>query len=356
MSAHTSSYQRMLNLLGNPRFIALLAVLLVLVALVAFLRQPLLPFFIAVVLAYFLDGGVRRVQRWRDSRALAVGGVYAVFLVCYVLALLGPVQLAVKQALQLVKNFPAMAGRLQALALEMWALVEGFLPVDQQERLSGLLSEKTQQVSGWLLARSLATIPEATTWVIYLFLIPMLVFFFLKDKAVFLRGISRLLPRDRELLAGIWEEVEQKIANYVRGKVWEIFIVGTVSTVVFFVLGFRYPAMMGLFSGLSVLIPFVGAIGLAVPLFVLGYVQWGMEAPLAWLMTAYVVIQVLDGNVLAPLIFSEAVKLHPVYILLGVAVFGSLWGFWGVFFAIPLATVATAILNALLELNEQQPA
>jgi putative permease len=78
-----------------------------------------------------------------------------------------------------------------------------------------------------------------------------------------------------------------------------------------------------------------------------------MGPDLAWLMGAYVVIQVLDGNVLAPLIFSEAVQLHPVFILLGVVVFGSLFGFWGVFFAIPLATLAKATVNALLELYDQ---
>jgi putative permease len=147
--------------------------------------------------------------------------------------------------------------------------------------------------------------------------------------------------------------VEVKIGNYVRGKVWELLIVGSVTAGVFFLLGFAYAAIMGLFAGLSVLIPFVGAIGVAVPVLVLGYVQWGATADLAWLIGAYVAIQVVDGNILAPLIFSEAVKLHPIYILLGVVVFGSLFGFWGVFFAIPLATVAAATCNALLEMYDR---
>ncbi|MCZ6474207.1 MAG: AI-2E family transporter [SAR324 cluster bacterium] len=354
MSKDSSSYQRALNLLANPRFVTLAGVILAVVLLIAFLGGPLLPFFVALILAYLLDGGVKRILRWRDSRALAVGAVYVLFLVAYLLALIGPVQLALRQALRLVRNFPEVGERLRALALEARGMLEGFLPLDQQERLIGVLGEQMQGAGQWLISFVVSAVPEATAWSVYLFLIPLLVFFFLKDKAVLLRSFARLIPKDRELVARVWAEVEEKISNYVRGKVWEIIIVGSVSTLVFFLLGFEYPSMMGLFSGLSVLIPFVGAIGLALPLFVLGYVQWGMGDQLAWLMGAYVIIQLLDGNLLAPLIFSEAVKLHPVFILLGVIIFGSLWGFWGVFFAIPLATVAKAVISALLELNEQQ--
>ena len=61
---------------------------------------------------------------------------------------------------------------------------------------------------------------------------------------------------------------------------------------------------------------------------------------------AYAVIQALDGNVLVPLLFSEVVNLHPVVIILAILLFGGLWGFWGIFFAIPLATLFKAVLNA----------
>ncbi len=82
--------------------------------------------------------------------------------------------------------------------------------------------------------------------------------------------------------------------------------------------------------------------------------QWGMTWDLGWLLIAYSVIQFLDGNVLVPLIFSETVKLHPIVILLAVFIFGSLWGFWGVVLAIPLATFAKALLHAVLEFRERQ--
>jgi len=63
-------------------------------------------------------------------------------------------------------------------------------------------------------------------------------------------------------------------------------------------------------------------------------------------MGIYVTIHVLDGNILVPILFSEAVNLHPVAIIVAVLVFGGIWGFWGIFFAIPLATLVKALLNA----------
>ena len=98
--------------------------------------------------------------------------------------------------------------------------------------------------------------------------------------------------------------------------------------------------------GLSVIIPYIGATVVTLPIALIAYFQWGWTSDFAWLMVAYLVIQALDGNVLVPLLFSEVVNLHPVAIIVAILVFGGLWGFWGVFFAIPLATLVKAVLSA----------
>ena len=73
--------------------------------------------------------------------------------------------------------------------------------------------------------------------------------------------------------------------------------------------------------------------------------QWGLTANFIYLMIAYVVIVFLDGNILVPLLFAETMDLHPVAIIISILVFGAIWGFWGVFFAIPLATVFKAAME-----------
>ncbi|WP_134616872.1 AI-2E family transporter, partial [Pseudomonas aeruginosa] len=143
-----------------------------------------------------------------------------------------------------------------------------------------------------------------------------------------------------------WAEMNQQIANYIRGKVIEIVITGAVTYIAFAYLGLNYAALLALLVGLSVVVPYIGAVVVSVPVAMIAFFQWGWGDQFIYLMVAHAIIQALDGNVLVPLLFSEAVNLHPVAIICAVLLFGGLWGFWGVFFAIPLATLVKAVLDA----------
>ncbi len=133
----------------------------------------------------------------------------------------------------------------------------------------------------------------------------------------------------------VWAEMNQQIANYIRGKVIEIVITGAVTYIAFAYLGLNYAALLALLVGLSVVVPYIGAVVVSVPVAMIAFFQWGWSDQFIYLMAAHAIIQALDGNVLVPLLFSEAVNLHPVAIICAVLLFGGLWGFWGVFFAIP---------------------
>jgi len=97
--------------------------------------------------------------------------------------------------------------------------------------------------------------------------------------------------------------------------------------------------------GFSVIIPYAGAAVVTLPVLFVAYAQWGISSEFLYVLIAYSVIQFIDGNVLVPLLFSEIVNLHPVAIIVAVLFFGGLWGLWGVFFAIPLATLINAVIN-----------
>jgi putative permease len=175
---------------------------------------------------------------------------------------------------------------------------------------------------------------------------PVLVFFFLKDKAQLVTWFAAFLPRERAVLDQVWLEMDDQIGNYVRGKVYEIFIVGGVTYSVFSFMGLSYAPLLGVIVGLSVIVPYLGAAVVTLPVALAGYLQLGFGNDFVWIMVAYGIIQALDGNLLVPLLFSDVVNLHPVAIIVAVLVFGGLWGFWGVFFAIPLATLVKSILRA----------
>ena len=197
-----------------------------------------------------------------------------------------------------------------------------------------------------VLSLSLASIPAMLTVIVYLILGPVLVFFFLKDKDQLIAWMTGFLPRDRGVLDQVWHEMDDQIGNYVRGKVYEIFIVGSVSYAVFTWLGLNYAPLLGVIVGLSVIVPYIGAAVVTLPVALAAYLQMGFGNDFTWVIVAYAIIQAVDGNVLVPLLFSDVVNLHPVAIIVAVLVFGGLWGFWGVFFAIPLATLVKSLLKA----------
>ncbi len=196
------------------------------------------------------------------------------------------------------------------------------------------------------MSASLSSLINVVAILIYAILVPLMVFFMLKDKQILMGGLRRFLPRNRTLVNRVWVEMNEQILNYIRGKVIEILIVGVISYVAFAMLGLRYSVLLAVAVGFSVLIPYIGAAAVTVPVAMVALFQWGLTPEFTWLMVVYTVIQVLTGNVLEPILFSEALNLHPVAIIIAVLVFGGLWGFWGVFFAIPLATLVKAVLNA----------
>ena len=158
--------------------------------------------------------------------------------------------------------------------------------------------------------------------------------------------LANFLPEERRLLRTVWAELDIKIASYVRGKVIEVLIIWVASYIAFALMGLNFAMLLSLAVGLSVIIPYVGATVVTIPVALIAFFQWGFSSEFGWLLAIYGLIQFLDGNLLVPLLFSEVVNLHPVAIIVAVVFFGSLWGVWGVFFAIPLATLIQAILNS----------
>ena len=171
-------------------------------------------------------------------------------------------------------------------------------------------------------------------------------YFFLFDRKNIIDGLIKIIPGKREMLSNVWSEMDGQLSNYVRGKTLEIFIIGVSAAIIFTSLGLKYSALLSVLVGLSVIIPYVGAFLVTIPVIIVGLLQFGLETPFYILLGLYLLLQALDGNLLVPIIFSDAVKLHPVAIILAVFIFGSMFGFWGVFFAIPMATFIKAVWNA----------
>ncbi len=234
----------------------------------------------------------------------------------------------------------------QALLMRLPERYPEVISVAQVQEIIGVLRQEITLLGQTVLSLSLSSVVGLITVLVYLILMPLLVFFFLKDKQLIMDWVVGFLPSKRKFADAVWRDVDRQIANYVRGKFWEIVIVGATSFITFTFMGLQYAVLLGVLVGLSVIIPYIGAAVVTFPVLLIAWFQWGWGGDFIWLTAAYFIIQALDGNVLVPLLFSEAVNLHPVAIIVAILVFGGLWGLWGVFFAIPLATLVQALITA----------
>ena len=306
----------------------------------------LAPVLAGMVLAYLMQGLVTTLERLRLPGAMAVGLVFALFMGVLVVFIVVVLPLLWHQLITLFNELPGMLAKWQSLLL---LLPERYPHLVSDEQVLQAIEAARGEIGKfgqWALTFSLSSLPLLVNMMIYLVLVPILVFFFLKDRAMIGRWVSGYLPRERALITRVAEEMNRQIANYIRGKVIEIVICGGVTYIAFVALGLNYAALLALLVGVSVVVPYVGAVVVTVPVMLIALFQWGWSDQFIYLMAVYGIIQTLDGNVLVPLLFSEAVNLHPVAIICAVLLFGGLWGFWGVFFAIPLATLFKAVLDA----------
>lgn len=311
-----------------------------------FFGAMLAPFLTAVVFAYLLQGLVGQMEKRGAPRLLAVILAFCLFIGLLVALIFWLFPLIWNQLVSLTREFPSMLRMAQVWLNE---LHESYPQLISQQQADGLINDaisEIRQVGHLLVTLSLSSIPSLIAWLVYLILVPILVLFMLKDKNQLTGFITSMMPKKRALMTRIWHEMDVQIANYIRGKVLEIMIVAAVSWAAFAWLGLNYAELLALLVGFSVLVPYIGAAVVTVPVALIAMFQFGFTSDLAWVLAVYALIQALDGNVLVPLLFSEAVNLHPVSIILAVLFFGGLWGFWGIFFAIPLATFLKAILNA----------
>lgn len=315
----------------------------------------LAPAIASLIIAFILEGLVARLIAWKFPEPLAILIVFLLFLGILAGFIFGLMPLVWAQLTNLARETPRIIGELHTYLNMLPEEYPQLVSADAVAALYKQVSTEVGQATQWLVSFSLSSIPDLFALLIYAVLVPILVFFFLKDRDALLGSLARLLPPQRATMRKIWNEVNRQCANYVRGKALEILIVGSATYIAFKFLGMPYAALLSLLVGLSVVIPYIGAAVVTVPVAIIGLFAFGWGSQFIWIMVVYGIIQTLDGNVLVPVLFSEVNNLHPVAIIVAVLFFGGVWGLWGVFFAIPLATVLKAIVSAW-PVREQLPA
>ena len=307
--------------------------------------QVLTPVIAAVVIAYVLEGAVQKLCLLKIPHIISVSFVVLSFVLLLLIFMLGLSPLITKQLSQFFLEMPDMLSKGQQILMTLPQNYP-FISESQIQDMVKQVNNELASVGQVVVSKSLASVVNLFTIMIYMVVVPLLVFFFLKDKEKIVHWMSRFLPSKEGLAGEVWKEVDIKIGSYIRGKFIEIAIVAVATFIPLQILGLQYAALLSFFVGLSVIVPYVGAVAVTIPVALLAYFQFGPGTEFLYIMLAYGIVQFLDGNLLVPLLFSEVVNMHPAAIVISVLVFGGLWGVWGVFFAIPLATLIQSVINA----------
>lgn len=330
---------------SDPQVTALTLTVLALVLIIEIMGEMLAPVIASIVIAYVLDEVVEKLVHFKTPRWLASLIVCLVAIGILLLVTLLLIPMLWQQLVDLFNELPGMIDQAQGMLQTFIDRHPAFISSKQVQTLLSDLQADLTRIGKYVISFSITSIPSMIEVVVYAVLIPIVVFFFLKDKGKILTWCSNFLPRHRDMMQRVWFEIDGQIANYIRGRVFEIVLVSAVTSAAFKLMGLKYAFLLGSMVGLAVIVPYIGEVVIAFPVLLIAFLQWRLSVHFLYFVLVYGIIITLESNLLVPLLFSETMDLHPLVIIVAILIFGGIWGFWGVFFAMPLATVVKAIIE-----------
>lgn len=303
-------------------------------------------FLLSYIIAYLLDPLVVLGERRGHSRQRGiivlyiVLGIFALFVVFFCLPLL------TNSWNSLLRDLPRYLLKGKELILQLKANLGPRFDTPENawfiDHLTSNIDTMGEKLGGWLYV----AFTKALFNIFNLILAPILVFFMLLYKQQIIAGAARWLPENRrEALLQAGRETNVSIGGYIRGQLIVSAIVALLATVTLFFLDVDYALINGIFAGLASILPFIGVIIAMLPALFFAYVKFQSGIILVKVVVSFAVIYFLEGYLVKPLVFKEAMDLNPLTTIIVVMACGELFGFWGILLAIPLAAAIKIFAN-----------
>lgn len=302
-----------------------------------FLGNQLLPFVLGAAIAYFLDPVADRLERLGCSRALATAIITVSGILIFALMALLVIPTLIQQLVQFFDTAPQMAG-------ELGTFLTGRFPqlLDETSTLRqslDTLGQTVQSKGAEVLNAVIASAAGLINVIVLAVVAPVVSVYLLLDWDRMIARIDELLPRDHApVIRRLALDVDKTLAGFVRGMGTVCLVLGTYYAIALMVVGLNFGLVVGFIAGLITFIPYLGAlIGGALAIGLALFQFWGDWVSIGLVAGIFMVGQVIEGNVLTPKLVGSSVGLHPVWLILALTVFGSLFGFVGMLVAVPLA-------------------
>ncbi len=318
-----------------------------------FMGDVLLPFVLGGALAYFLDPVADRLERLGLSRALATALITVVAVMIFVIMALLVIPTLVAQTVNLIEIAPDLTRRLSTALTERFPSI---LEQDSTLRTSiNSLGTAVQKRGGELLETALSSAAGIINVIMLFVIVPVVAVYMLLDWDRMVAQIDRLLPRDHApVIRKLAHEIDVTLAAFIRGMGTVCLCLGTYYAIALMLVGLQFGLVVGFIAGLVTFIPYLGAlIGGALAIGLALFQFWGDWLSIAMVGGVFVIGQVIEGNVLTPKLVGSSVGLHPVWLILALAVFGTMFGFVGMLVAVPMAAAMGVIARFAVEQYRQ---
>ncbi|GEN35481.1 AI-2E family transporter [Aneurinibacillus danicus] len=315
------------------------------VGFIEIVKKVLTPFFFALIFAYLLNPVVKFLTDRHFPRGLAVFLIYTLFFLFLIFLVMNAGPILVREYKELSAKFPELAGTYRD-----WI---GRMRIQQARTpfsLHGGLTTSIQQMELAMTNYVNGLFTGMDGWVekiLLVLLIPFIVFYMLKDMKPMQKGALLLVPgKHRPTVRRMLHDIDTALGHYVRGQLIVCGIVGALAYAGYFFIGLPYAIVFAFFVAITNIIPYIGPVFGAAPaiLFALT-VSWKM-ALYALIINA--IIQVIEGNIVSPLIVGKSLHMHPLLIILSVMIGGEIAGIAGLILAVPIVASLKVVVQHII--------
>jgi len=336
---------------------------------ISLIASTLVPFLVAMVLAFIFDPCVTYLEKKGMSRTKATGILMLILFLLSVIILLVILPALIQETTGFVKQIPAITQKLEKWFMSLQHLEDEDVPKQLQwlknllnsyreippaiqDFIDSILSEVeksvphiTKKVSSFL-GDIFSSILMVILGILNLLIIPVFMFYMLKEAPEIKNFAVSLIPfKYKENVISISSEIFLSLTNYIRGQIIVACVVGTLSAVALYILGIKYALLIGVIAGASNIIPYLGPIIGATPAVLVSLFKDDPVVSVISVIVAFAIIQTLESSVITPRILGESLKLPPLLIMLAIIVGGKLHGFLGMLLAIPCVCVLKVLFD-----------
>jgi len=310
---------------------------------------------LSIFLAYLIDPLVKLIRRPFKQvklekympRSVAILISYAVVFTLLGVGITYIAPIVVEQGKEFGSNFPNFASSIQRQANE---LNRRFQRLRIPDEVQNKINESAVALGQNVTAAFGSFVIDFITYLPWLVVVPVLAFFFLKDVNAFRLSFLRVFPpgRWRDRANAILIDVNVTLAAYTRAMLISAFLIGTICTIGFYIIGLKYALLLGILAGIFEFVPLLGPI--AIGIIATASVAFGERPGLAIYVAVFlVVLRVIHDYITYPRIIRGKIHLHPLLIIVTVLAGEQIAGIPGVFLAIPVVALVTVIYKHILE-------